>query len=111
MSARYFCRAPASVSSWPPVVGSVNSGALSPTASTRKSLGGFENVPAGVRGTDDRVAVLQRAGECLAHREPPRASDGRVAPPQLDYVIRSLTQKDARGRRARHRLGVVSHRK
>src|SRR6266851_5155698 len=73
MRALCFSRASASVSSWPLVVGSLNSGARSPTCSTKESLSALEYVPTGARHPRDSVAGVERGGHRLPHGHPPRS--------------------------------------
>src|ERR1700737_3907513 len=97
MSALCLARASASVSSCPLVVGSLKSGALSPTFSTFKSLSSLENVPAGAGDAADSIAGVERGLERFAHRQPPCSRKCRIVATQRDDVVRHLTRDHSRG--------------
>src|SRR5690348_10135095 len=106
MSARCSCSASSSVSSCPAVVGSLKSGALSPTCSTRKSLGGgrFQHVPAQPRRARDGVTTNHGTAQRAPERSAPRTRERGVGTAQGDDVLGDLTYKDASGRLGHHRL-------
>src|SRR5713101_2930355 len=93
MRALCFSRASASVSSWPLVVGSLNSGARSPTCSTKESLSALEYVPTGARHPRDSVAGVERGGHRLPHGHPPRSPLGPTDR-RLSILQRSRSSAD-----------------
>src|ERR1700736_2251944 len=97
MSALCLARASASVSSCPLVVGSLKSGALSPTFSTFKSLSSLENVPAGTRDATDSRAGAECGLKRLAHRQSPCSRKRRIVATQGHDVVGHLTRDHSRG--------------
>src|SRR5438309_11276755 len=95
MSARYFCSASPSVSSWPAVVGSLKSGALSPTCSTQMSLLVLQHVPAGARRSRDLVAAVKRSAQREPQRDAPLARKIRVVMSQRDDIVWHLSYNDS----------------
>src|SRR5882762_2648290 len=96
---RDLCLASASpsVSSWPLVVGSLKSGALSPTCSTNPSLSALENVPARTGDAGHLVSGVERRGQCFAHGHAPCMRKLRIGAPEGNDVLRHLTGDHARG--------------
>src|SRR6267378_666541 len=93
-----FSSASASVSSWPLVVGSLNSGALSPTCSTDRSLSALEDVPPDAGHAGDAVARRESRGDGVAKGQPPCAREGGIGTAEGDDVLWHLAGHAGRRR-------------
>src|SRR5579859_7227327 len=93
MRAWCFASASPSVISWPLVMGSLKSGALSPTCSTPKSLLELQNVPAVAGGAGYLIAARQRVSQRLAKRHAPRPCGRGIVATQRDDVRGHLDEE------------------